>query len=240
MTQWKWRFLGMFYAHMSIRLGLWQGGELRQWRRACGERLARLLLYVLFGLSSMCYWNRMLSVNGSCIFLLCFRGSHWTIAGKSGWLACFLAAETNGKVVLICFSEQLWPKLLTKRTIWKCFHILSSPHDVHVNTIYLYIDFRMSLFCAKWVCTCQKLSTKVKHNLVTWWCSSCLLALSEISLLYQSWFNITFHSLFCSNSLSAPSGGLFWPFSVLSPINTAWCANRHQEHWMPQAANGLI
>lgn len=91
MTQRKWRFLGMFYAHMSIRLGLWQGGELRQRRRACGERLARMLLCVLFGLSSMCYWNRMLSVNGSCIFLLCFRGSRWTIAGKSGLISLFFS-----------------------------------------------------------------------------------------------------------------------------------------------------
>lgn len=28
MTQRKWRFLGMFHAHMSLQLGLWQGGEL--------------------------------------------------------------------------------------------------------------------------------------------------------------------------------------------------------------------
>lgn len=26
MTQWKWRIPGLFYAHVSIRLGLWQGG----------------------------------------------------------------------------------------------------------------------------------------------------------------------------------------------------------------------
>ena len=61
MAQWKWRFLGMFYARMSIRLGLWQGGELKQWGRECGKRQAGMLLYVLFSPSSMCYWNRRLS-----------------------------------------------------------------------------------------------------------------------------------------------------------------------------------
>lgn len=61
MTQWKWRFLGMFHARMSIRLGLWQGGELQQRGRECGERPARMLLYVLFSLSSMCWGNRALS-----------------------------------------------------------------------------------------------------------------------------------------------------------------------------------
>lgn len=60
MTQWKWRFLGMFYARMSIQLGLWQGGELQQWRGECGKRPARMLLYVLFSLSSMWCWNRVL------------------------------------------------------------------------------------------------------------------------------------------------------------------------------------
>lgn len=52
------------------------------------------------------------AARGSCIFLLHFRGSHWTIARKSSELPFVLAAELNGKVVVICFSEQ---------SCWSCF-----------------------------------------------------------------------------------------------------------------------
>lgn len=67
--------------------------------RACGKRLAGMLLYVLFSLPPICSWTRVLGCHWE-LHLLCFRGSHSTTACKY---------RTNCLLVwLMNWMEKLW------------------------------------------------------------------------------------------------------------------------------------
>lgn len=129
MTQWKWRFLGMFYACVSIWLGLWQGGELYQWGSVERDQPGCYCMFCL--VSHPCATEiESWDVSRSCIFLLCFGGSHQTITRKSGLLLIFC---------LLYSVEKLW---------W--FALESNTGDALTMSFLLLIKY-VSLYCLSFI-----------------------------------------------------------------------------------------
>ena len=164
-------------------------------------------------------------IRGRCIFLG-FRGSPRTIARKSGLFSLFLWLLCHWKscddLIHSAISAEVYPSADEM-----CFLFLSFLHNMDFERFRLHLYSRTPLFgaAARWRIT----------PLTEWWS----LQMSAGRLPGRnpvSFFSpiIIFHSPFCSNFLSSPSGGLFWPFSGLFPINTAWCASRHREKRLRQ------
>lgn len=126
------------------------------------------------------------AASGSCAVPLCVRGSPRTTAREWDslpFLSSFMPFESNRKVVMVHFSVQLrwsWPWAQFDLCFLLLFEFYTTEH------LRWLIELRLPLSTAKWVCTCPQLSTKVRCNLVTQWCSlhKCLPAASLREILF--------------------------------------------------------
>lgn len=156
MTQWKWRFLGMFYAHMSIRLGLWQawrapaneGGRVEGDQPGC---------YCVICLVSHPREREGCASPGVCMGL---RGSPRRAAHacKSGWLDRCLFCSVYG-----CWIYQkswaaliLWVNLLSMSTTWSAAEHESVPTYSPPCTMYTWTTHMM--------CTSQEVFVRLRAS----------------------------------------------------------------------------